>query len=115
MTSTSGGSKLSQNIRIRCSPIETQPSQKAFQLGLKQMILQKIPDIDVNTLHGHTLSELNSLLRITRNVDQMAPSKRNMPMLAWMLEQLRFFKMFTSRLVHQKLMVKSNAMRSKTE
>ena len=36
-------------------------------------------------------------------------------MLDWMLEQLRFFKMFNSRLVHQKVMLKSNYMRSKTE
>ena len=45
----------------------------------------------------------------------MAPTKRHQPMLDWMLEQLRFFKMFNSRLVHQKVMVKSNYSRSKTE
>ena len=79
------------------------------------MIIQKIPNIDVNTLHGHTLTELNALLRITRTVEQMVPARQNMPMLDWMLDQLRFFKMFNSRLVHQKVMVKSNYLRSKTE
>lgn len=79
------------------------------------MILKKIPDIDVNTLHGHTLTELNNLLKITRSVEQMAPTRRGQPMLDWILEQLRFFKMFNSRLVHQKVMVKSNFLRSKTE
>ena len=64
------------------------------------MILKKIPDIDINTLHGQNLAELNNLLKITRSVDQMAPTKRHQPMLDWMLEQLRFFKMFNSRLVH---------------
>ena len=32
-----------------------------------------------------------------------------------MLEQLQFFKMFNSRLVHQKIMTKSNFLRFKTE
>ena len=36
-------------------------------------------------------------------------------MIDWMLENLKFYKMFNSRLVHQKVMIKSNFLRSKTE
>jgi len=52
------------------------------------MIMHKLPNIDINTLHGQTLTELNLLLGISRTVEQMAPSKRSMPMIDWMLEQL---------------------------
>ena len=108
-------SHLSKNIRIRCSPIESQPSAKAFEIGLKQMIISKLPTVDINMLHGSTLTDLNSLLKISRSVEMMAPKNRGVPMLQWMIEQLRFFKMFNSRLVHQKLMLKSSFLRSKTE
>lgn len=79
------------------------------------MIVNKIPDIDMNTLYGDNLTELNKLLKISRTVEQMAPAKRGTPMIDWMLEQLQFFKMFNSRLVHQKNMVKSNYLRNKNE
>lgn len=79
------------------------------------MIVNKLPEIDINTLYGQNLAELNKLLKISRTVEQMAPAKRSMPMIDWMLEQLQFFKMFNSRLVHQKNMVKSNYLRSKNE
>ena len=45
----------------------------------------------------------------------MAPSSPSQSMLAWVLEQLRHFLMFNSRLVHQKVMMKSNAAKTKTE
>ena len=79
------------------------------------MILSKLPTVDINMLHGSTLTDLNSLLKISRSVEMMAPKNRGVPMLQWMIEQLRFFKMFNSRLVHQKLMLKSSFLRSKTE
>lgn len=79
------------------------------------MIVKKIPQIDINTLHGDNLTQLNSLLKITRNVEQMKPTSKSTSMLQWMIGQLRFFKMFNSRLVHQKVMLKSNFLRSKTE
>ena len=32
--------------------METSPLMTAIQLGIKQMIMSKIPNIDINTLHG---------------------------------------------------------------
>ena len=82
---------------------------------MKQMILNKLPTVDLNMLHGSTLDEIKSLLKISRSVEMMAPSNRGQPMVDWMIEQLRYFKMFNSRLVHEKLMIKSSFLRSKTE
>ena len=73
MRGTSQKSQLSANIRIRCSPIDTQPSQRAVDIGLKQMIINKIPTVDVNTLHGKNLEDLDKLLKISRTVKIMEP------------------------------------------
>ena len=77
MRGTSIKSQLSANIRIRCSPIDTQPSQRAVDIGLKQMIINKIPTVDVNTLHGKNLEDLDKLLKISRTVKMMEPRSRN--------------------------------------
>ena len=109
------GSALSSNTRIRCSPLKSKPSTDSRTLGQKQLILNKMPAIDPNTLHGSAVSELNSLLKVTKTIEQMAPSPATQGMLVWVLEQLRHFFMFNSRLVHQKVMMKSNASKTKAE
>lgn len=63
------GSSLSSNTRIRCSPIKSKPSTDSRTLGQKQLILNKMPAIDANTLHGSAISELNSLLKVTKTVE----------------------------------------------
>lgn len=84
-------------------------------MGQKQIILNKLPSIDVNTLHGSAITELNSLLKVSKTVEQMAPSYPSQSMLDWVLEQLRHFFMFNSRLVHQRVMMKSHASKAKSE
>ena len=93
-------SALSSNSRIRCSPIKSKPTSESRTLGQKQIILNKLPSIDVNTLHGSAITELNSILQVSRTVEEMAPKHPSQSMLSWVLEQLRHFFMFNSRLVH---------------
>ena len=67
-------SALSSNSRIRCSPIKSKPTSESMTLGQKQLILNKLPSLDVNTLHGSVITELNSLFKVSKTVEQMAPS-----------------------------------------
>ena len=77
--------------------------------------MMKLPHMDLNTLSMKSITDLNKLLKISKNLEQMKPRSKSQKMHDWILEQLRHFNVFNSRFVRKKIMEKSSISMRKNE
>ena len=53
------------------------PGYEAENVSMKQLIMMKLPHMDLNTLSVKSVSDLDGLLKISRTLEQMKPRSKH--------------------------------------